>query len=1590
MTRFRLRDVFDEIREIEDWHRQRDDASRVAASVTPGQRATINTVSRWAPWMTPGTVMALGRGGVNPRSPTVGTLARAEATRRASERPGGQPWGTPVQAGTMVPARGPQQTGRVDPVLAHEATKAERIDPVLRRAAKQERSRLAVVRHLESLGVLDDKGRLHRPLAPEFDEDEDAYRFDSDRDAKRWEAFTQTVRSVFSANDGQPVPFIDDTDGKRGEIYETVDDVPRAGNIPRVSDVMRRAEEIPGVGVMVWQADAAIKPVVDWVGKRRLPQPIFGSEALQATGPQDVGDVVRQLSMTADAPWQEFQGLSRTVTKGLRGEGWEFGTQSDLGIMATGGMSIQDAGGGFTVDEDSEVAQARRAREAEFGKIGDHNITWGRATANVIPGVDPDEASFNVLSGLVDFAVAVADPVALAAGKAARVRRARRVFAADDIAEETVEEVVEEAAEDAARGRIFTVDEAGTVTEHFDEAADEVVEAAGGIRGVHKAVDRPRAEAWLNGPVGTRVREELAAEPSPGRIWLGTNRKLPRNVAVRLADETSPEGVGETLKPLLGPLFREPGDVWATGEFDRFAKGMSRSQRLTSKMPGHRIDLDDPNDALVQMERWMRGAHFDDDEVITRLDRLARARDRNETFRTVMDVLGDTDGALARNGVEDAALRSELVRAFRDTHRDARHWFVDEMGHDVAVWTDVKVGGDVVEGFGPHLSIEHLDRFVDLPDMRPVRRLTSKYPTVFGRRALTTKRGELRLPLAGLSWIQEEIWKPFTLARLAWPVRVLGEEQGRMAAADFDSLIHHPISAIAIITGRKNVTDALGQPWDEAKKFQDAMAKHTAGWLNDRPGRVRTGVPSVFYKNQHELPDFMDGWTSELTKLHRAPEARHLAQTGSIDETAEWMTRGGGRGFYDELVSAHPELAEPGAVNRYLDTVQRRISVKTGDNTELLDAVRTGKLRGKRIVDDDGVVPTEEFRKMLGDFLDDAPDAVKGDLWVTAKGAPSRFRVGWDKTTDTAFGWLMTKPSNYLDRSSVFKQAYWQHRMPELIEFGDDAAKATILANARKAKVGSRTIRRLERTRAKGNLSADELDFYAKGHALDEVKELLYDMTERTQMWDQLKLVAPFGEAWQEVVTRWAKLGNPLSMRGLRNIRRGQQTFQGAKDAGIFWTNENDELVFTYPWSYFLPEQIMGVPIPMTGRVQGLSFLNEVMPGLGPVAQIPVAAALSDKPGWQRDLRNLLLPYGAPQGDGDWKALLNLETFAPPWMSRAGQALIEGGFDEESDRVYANAIKSAAVYLQSTGDYGHSKEEQQRLMEDARDVARGLYMYRGTFAFGAPSAPAPDYLVQDKNGNMVRYLAMRDDYYRMRDEDWETADERFLTKYGDDAFLVMQPFSYTTSLGVEPTQEFEDFVDANSELADLFPNTYGLFAPHDEGYDFEPGVYVAQFAAGERHELSPEQWRIAADDTLGDILYRRALEKVSDSPTDAERAWLRDVRRAIREDHPGWGDPGGKVERAGYDVLEAELRRASENPRVLETDAGKGLALFFEVHDLAMQEADGLGRASYFTSNDTRDLREWVDDVAATIIDEHPDFAMIYDRVFAHRIREDE
>ncbi len=85
------------------------------------------------------------------------------------------------------------------------------------------------------------------------------------------------------------------------------------------------------------------------------------------------------------------------------------------------------------------------------------------------------------------------------------------------------------------------------------------------------------------------------------------------------------------------------------------------------------------------------------------------------------------------------------------------------------------------------------------------------------------------------------------------------------------------------------------------------------------------------------------------------------------------------------------------------------------------------------------------------------------------------------------------------------------------------------------------------------------VDKMASSHALTETKKLLYDVTTRSRIGNATRGIFPFGEAYVEIFTTWARL---IRTEQLRPLRRAQQVVQAARKPNPVFDEEGQQGFF--------------------------------------------------------------------------------------------------------------------------------------------------------------------------------------------------------------------------------------------------------------------------------------------------------------------------------------------------------------------------------------------------------------------------------------------
>ena len=770
-------------------------------------------------------------------------------------------------------------------------------------------------------------------------------------------------------------------------------------------------------------------------------------------------------------------------------------------------------------------------------------------------------------------------------------------------------------------------------------------------------------------------------------------------------------------------------------------------------------------------------------------------------------------------------------------------------------------------------------------------------------------------------------------------------------------------------------------------------------------------------------------------EITRAPGAVATATTyqpsgNVLDDVKEWYWAGSGskwRNRHAQLEGREKLADSREAADRYIEEVyMARLERSTGGNTELLDFVARGQMEdvgkyrpkpkptNKKLgeINPRGFGDQKKLAATLEEFYDEAaPAFVKREESIRVAGRESQ----WNKVVEGGFNFLMAKPTNYLSRSPVFRQAYWR-RMEELMGAADRPTQELIIRGAREAGFkGTAEETRMASAILAGERSAgvrqltsfEDADLLARGYALSETKSLLYDLHRRSQFFDMTRIIFPFGEAWKEIITSWTRIirQNP------KTLRRFQQAMEGARQPSMlpgaepettpgtgqgFFHNDpqTGEEVFTYPGSWagsLLGLNEGGAGLGFVGRTAGLNLVTAtVLPGFGPVVQYPASKLIPQTPQYD-DLREMFLPFGGPQGS-DFKSQA-LDLVVPAWLDKFLTT-----FEDPADhRLFGNTVADVQRALLRSGKYSlNTVEGQQQLYDDAVAKARWLYGIRGIAQSILPTGPSFQWSTTDVAGNVVPVKLLSDDLRALTEQmggDRNAAFTEWLRRYGPEN--VLSVISKSTALTERPvTEKGDSWLRAHADLERTYPTTIGFFAPEPAAGEFDYAAYMRQFETGARESITPAEQLELANDFLGRLQWEQAKKIAAMRPGPVTNVWLAQVRTQIAEEYPGfdgWVSRRVWEQKPEVEQMITEIKVAVQDPALAQTDAGAGTKIYLSAIDAAKQMLAGLpGNVTrYQQAKAAAPVRFWLRSVARSIIEDHPDFARVWTGIFERELNDD-
>lgn len=421
----------------------------------------------------------------------------------------------------------------------------------------------------------------------------------------------------------------------------------------------------------------------------------------------------------------------------------------------------------------------------------------------------------------------------------------------------------------------------------------------------------------------------------------------------------------------------------------------------------------------------------------------------------------------------------------------------------------------------------------------------------------------------------------------------------------------------------------------------------------------------------------------------------------------------------------------------------------------------------------------------------------------------------WNRMVDDGLQLFGRLPTDHLARNPTFAAMYEMEAL-RLIDIASEGKGAVTLTKQSLASIRRR----------------------AKEYALNETKELLYDLSERSRFSEAARFMMPFFPAFEETLTRYVGLAfeNPVWAARIHQVWGAVN-----KAPAFFYKDEStgDEyLRIPIPeWARGLSKHtIFGDAFNSQGEMllpkQSFNMVTQG-PGFGPLVQVPLAELGKANPELEEVLK-FVMPFGPPESVVD--------AFLPAWVRRV-ESLAEGTNNRSFASAYNYILLTKMTKMQQGDIEMIDFDDPVQRAEFVRSVQAETEDFMKFRLFATVVSPSPPTF------NSV-YQPYIDAHRALQLKSPDKADELFLDEYGEEFFALTQ--SFTRSLnGIPPTIEGYNVAQNFQDLLTNFPEYGGVIVGNDAGgankfnrYVYDKQLETALFPGSserQREYFTPDQ-----------------------------------------------------------------------------------------------------------------------------------------------------
>ncbi|MBP01100.1 MAG: hypothetical protein CMG34_07795 [Candidatus Marinimicrobia bacterium] len=476
----------------------------------------------------------------------------------------------------------------------------------------------------------------------------------------------------------------------------------------------------------------------------------------------------------------------------------------------------------------------------------------------------------------------------------------------------------------------------------------------------------------------------------------------------------------------------------------------------------------------------------------------------------------------------------------------------------------------------------------------------------------------------------------------------------------------------------------------------------------------------------------------------------------------------------------------------------------------------------KRIAEKNG----EDWKQYVGD--------IHGQQGIQL--ADDTLRAKKDRLVNRLFDRLGTVTTDNLSRNPYFKAVYEEDILRRVKAYKTTNGDYALTEDALKT-----------------------IEASSRRKALNETRDLLYDLAERSEFADMMNNIMPFFNAYQEVLTRWAGLAidNPVF------VSRMLQTLRARPDTDWFQMEEVDgERYFTLRLPEFASELVSSGMLgnafkeqsTIRFRADSINMVTQIAPGVGPIAQIPVSALVVTEPKFEEAFK-FILPYGPVRGSNILEQ--SFDALQPAWVKRITSALSENrSYESTAATIMLTRMAEMADGDRDKIDFGDGSERAKFIAGVKEDAKNFHYLKAIASAFSPASV-----------GFHSPYQPYIDEYRRLKKENIKTADKKFmdyLIAEGVEGFFALAARFSKNNEGLPATIESEETRTKYIDMIHKYPEIGGLILGTEGGGSakWSAAVYEKQL----REDTSPgsgvkRRERMSLDEILTDSRVREGWEE---------------------------------------------------------------------------------------------------------------------------------